>query len=178
MAKSINKSFSYCHNTNSKMSRPFCNGHGEAMCCIPHISSPVVALLLLSSPPAIRRLIVPVVINSIDAIPRTRPWPHVSQKRLERVPPSLANANTSPTVQRVSFIRECIASGIHPNPRPILWRSGHPVTCTRLNLKASARFNFVSSNCSSGKSCFISTNTNTFPYLRSPLVMSIRTNYR
>lgn len=99
-----------------KFSRPLGNSAGFAFVGNGFISSLVVRLFMLASPPAIIRAVVSVVINSIQRI-SVRARPHILIESFKRRKPGFADSNSTPTVSRESFIGVDGASTNHVYPR-------------------------------------------------------------
>ena len=75
----------------------------------------------------IARLVISIVIDSINRMLSRRPFAHISEKIGERLP-SRANPNTSPTIVFIVFLRRVTASSEHRCPNAIFRRAtaNHP----------------------------------------------------
>jgi hypothetical protein len=77
-------------------------------------------LLLRSSPSAIRRLVISIVVYPVDAVLIRRARTHVLIKRLERRTPTLANLNSATTIMTIAGITNGTTSTLHPLPNSVL----------------------------------------------------------
>lgn len=104
---------------------------------------PSVALLFTPGcPAAIFRLVVAVVVNSVDRVLAGRPRPHVRVEALEGVQPSLANSDSAPSVLRESRPCRPQASGLHVDPRSVFRALGSGVRGHQPPPKAAATLLF------------------------------------
>lgn len=89
----------------------------------PNVASCVSGLLFPRRPAAVARLVVAVVVReAIEAMSRRRARPHVSQERLERVAPAVANADAPSAVALEVWPTRIGASRSHARPRLVLRR--------------------------------------------------------
>lgn len=84
-------------------------------------------LFSLGCPSAISRLVVAIVVDSVDAMAWRRWLAHVCNERFEAVRPALAHADASCAVPLVVWSRRVSASGDHRAPRVIHPRAGASV---------------------------------------------------
>lgn len=83
-------------------------------------------LLLSRSPPAVSRLVIPVVVYPIKS-QRRRSRPHVLQKRDKANPPTLANSDPAPAVVSIGLVSGVLAPRSHALPNVVLGCSGRAV---------------------------------------------------
>lgn len=106
----------------------------------------VVALLLLSRPPAVARFVIPVVVDAVELVLRAWPFSHVPEE-VRKIFPFITYRYSSPAVV-------LIAGGFwisypleHPRPYGVFPFSRHAMLCMKLIRQAAAT------------SCFASTQT-------------------
>lgn len=95
---------------------------------------PVPRLLFGGRPSAITRLVVAVVVDSLDRVP-VRPRPHVAQERRKVVSPLVAHADAAPAVVGVAGRCGIVATLFRVLPRPIFRASGLSV-CSLMGKRA------------------------------------------
>lgn len=115
-------------------------------------ASAVAGLFRASSPPDVAGLVMSIIVNAVDGMPRARPWPYVSKECLEGVRPLVADGNTPTAVIRERVTGRGEATGLHAGPYPVFgcgpahW--GTPVTRGPFNghfvLVAAAGFDVAS----------------------------------
>lgn len=131
-----------CSELDPNTLRPF--GHAKRFPVVgqPSIVALISALLLLCGPPAVPRLVVPIIVDAVDGC-LWRLRPHVSTEGFKVVQPSVAHTNSATTIASIVGIRRVIASGFHSLPCGVFTTVGHAVggispSC-RVCLQASAR---------------------------------------
>jgi hypothetical protein len=82
------------------------------------IATAVSRLFLRGRPPTIVRLIVSIIVDTLDRHALRR-FSHVFQEGREVSPPALTNADTAPAVTSVCLAGRRVASVVHRVPRPI-----------------------------------------------------------
>lgn len=87
----------------------------------------IVHLFYAGSPFAIFRRIRAIIVDSFNAVARSRPEPHIRHKVIERLP-SITNPYASATVVFEGFIRRLLASFSHPLPSDVFGSVGKAVT--------------------------------------------------
>ena len=107
-------SISECPTSNNRMFRPLGNAHGLAIMGDEVVGSHVTRLLFTSSPTAVLRRVIAVVINSIKCHAFWR-VAHISYKVIESVP-ATAYANSSAAIAAVTGFRGVIATLKHRSP--------------------------------------------------------------
>lgn len=97
--------------------------HSEGFTIVGHkmIDSAVTLLFGARGPAAIARLVVAIVVDSIQRMGRTWPRSHIIVKSLEGFVPPLANFDTASPVFRVLRICWCRATPEHACPTVIFW---------------------------------------------------------
>jgi len=73
-------------------------------------------LLGVRSPSAVGLFVVPVVVDSINRMSRRWALPHVSKKVFERIQPSIAYDDSTPTVMGVRMVSNVVATAFHCIP--------------------------------------------------------------
>lgn len=124
-------------------------------------------LRLRQCPSAVARLVVPVHVNSVNAMGAGRAQAHVRPKSRERVEPALAHSNATPSVLRIFAVRRSVTAGLHALPRlvfgsartAVLGESGD----RQLALQASARGHSAGQQVSRVDLFFAATRTVTQP---------------
>lgn len=98
----------------------------------------IISLFLSCSPPTVTRLVIAVVIYTINTRAR---WsrPHIGKERLE-IAPGIADPYTSATPVFVSWVARVLAALQHAFPSLVLWRTLQPVDRARFIEVASAAF--------------------------------------
>lgn len=104
----------------SYLARPLRMSHGSTERSNCSIAAAIILLLLHGGPPTVARFVVAVVVDAIYRHMR-RSLAHVEQEVLKLLP-SLANCNTSPTVQSEYASFRVFASAMHFDPNSV--RSG------------------------------------------------------
>ena len=81
----------------------------------------VIRLFFCSSPSAIRRSIISIVVDAINGMQR---WSasHIREKVTE-VFPTVTNPNPSSTVEEIIRIVTIVTSGMHMRPASVFWRN-------------------------------------------------------
>lgn len=97
-------------------------------------------LLSASSPSAVVRLIVAVVVDAVQCELRGRPLAHVRDKGENVISPTLANGYPSPTVILVTGMSRVVTTISHSRPSVILWPSG---SLTRSSMPEVHRLNYL-----------------------------------
>ncbi len=82
----------------------------------------IVGLLFSSSPAAVVRCIVAVVINALDCVLRRRPWPHVAPK-VCKIVPAITNGDAASAVSVVGRMVRIAAAVPHAFPYVVKRRS-------------------------------------------------------
>ena len=103
---------------------------GLPSCVNNSVRSAVVCLGHNSSPSAIIRSVVAIIVNSVNRMLRGWPVSHVIVKGLERLSPSSAKTNASFSIIREIMVRLAKASFLNAAPRSVLRRSIHPMSFT------------------------------------------------
>jgi hypothetical protein len=138
-----------------------------------HVSS-VVDLFLLRPPLTISRLIRPVIIKAFNR-KSIRAMPHIFQEVLERVQPSIADVNSSPSVMNEMRLFGVITSLLHGFPDAISASSGLSMSKSHsgipLRLQAPTRFSVSLHKLFSRNQSIVSTNTFTDPPYSSVFVI-------
>lgn len=93
----------------------------------------IVHLLFSRSPAAIARLIIAIIIDSINTVFARWPYTHICEKVFEGVTPAVANFNTASTVIFIRVVVRIIATLCHPTPYPKLASMGRAVSFIRIN---------------------------------------------
>lgn len=89
-------------------------------------SAGTIQLLLSPRRPAtVPRFIVPVIVNAIKGILRSRTWSHVRKEVCKAVPPTSTYGNSTSTVAVVPLIMGVGAAVRGCPPRLVLWRYAH-----------------------------------------------------
>lgn len=91
------------------------------------ISSPVPALLFCRRPTAIPRLVVAVVIDTVDAVLAGWARPHVGDK-ICNVSPSLTDGDSTTTIVVIAFVEKVVAASKYFSPNKILVAIIQPMT--------------------------------------------------
>lgn len=113
-----------------KNSAPFGNTLGFAAPFNQAVDPLIVGLLTPGSPAAVSGLVVPVIINAVDTMPR-RPLPHVFKKRLKTIAPAVTNLNAACSVIPVVFAGSVFTSLNNAAPYIVHRRSGAPMRARR-----------------------------------------------
>ncbi len=107
--------------------------------------SSVCRLSAVGGPSAIRRLVVAVVIDAVNAVKGGWSWPHILPKRFKGLPPTLAHLYAAPTVVLEAVSAWVSASLRDAHPNLMLARPTQPVS-TRpwvIALVAATRLGFT-----------------------------------
>lgn len=122
---------------------PFGNTQGLAVMSEHFVSSAVSGLLFYSTPLAVARSVITVIVDSIYRMLRGGRIAHVGVEIRERVSPPVANGNPSSPIVPVVLVSGPVASGEHSAPSNIRHCSMHSVlrdtTKKTFFLKAAAR---------------------------------------
>lgn len=89
--------------------------------------SSIIALLFTGGPAAIIGLIVPVIVYSVYRVLFGRSWSHIKKECLERIIPSVANVNSSPSIIFIPRVIRVIGSRFHSSPYAPLIRESAPM---------------------------------------------------
>lgn len=95
---------------------PFTDQESFSIECQRSIASPIHRLLFLCSPPTISRLIISIVVYTIN-LTAIRPWPHIIKECRKGISPSIAHANASSAIILPAFVSRILASLSDTTPR-------------------------------------------------------------
>lgn len=127
-----------CHGANA---RPFSPLARTKRLTIPRyykVVGFVSGLLFLSGPPAVARLVVAVVVFSLQSVTRGWSFPHTSKEAFKRAPLIAYRDSTSPVTGKIgAFLVE--ASLPHANPNCVLWPFTFSVGGKTLHLEFSSK---------------------------------------
>lgn len=126
----------------AKLYTPLFHRLRNAVDCGKQCISAVVDLLHISGPPAIRWLVIAIVINPIKRVFAGRLSSHISKEVLERIKPAITNSDPSFSIQVIPRGRRICAPHFHGCPCAIFGRSGSTVLNHSLHIKAAARPDF------------------------------------
>src|SRR5262245_27301394 len=85
-------------------------------------------LIMSGRPSAIRRLVIPIVVDAIDGVIQARPFAHVVQERQEVSIPFGAYGDPASSVSRVRGVTFVSAARTHGIPRVVSGSSGVPMS--------------------------------------------------
>lgn len=84
------------------------------------VCAAVVVLLALCCPSAVTRFVVPVVVDTVEAVPLAGTRPHVVNKRLKRSTPAVAHGDPPCAVVAIVEIPRILAPALHVSPARVL----------------------------------------------------------
>lgn len=87
--------------------------------------SRIKGLLPRGCPPAVSGLVMAIIVNSIYRVPLRGLFPHIFVEGFKTIKPSVANANSSPSISGVLVVFRVMASLLHDCPRLIFKRLTH-----------------------------------------------------
>ena len=105
-----------CLSINPKARSPVSDAKGFATYRDMPSSGPIAGLSFNRGPMAVGRLIVTIVVNSVNRVKRGWLTPHVRQKGLEIVNPAVTNLDTAPAISRVFRIGGVEAAPLERSP--------------------------------------------------------------
>lgn len=112
---------------------PFGNAKAFAVECQYPLRTTVASLFLASSPAAIARCVVSVVVLALDLVGLRRAFAHVVQKRLKGCSPSSADRYTAASVPWIANVAGRLTAANHRSPTLVRDRFCHSMRCTSLN---------------------------------------------
>ncbi len=121
-----------------ELSRPIGDGLCDTIQREQMTASAIVRLFGARGPAAVVWLVMAIVIIALNGVLSARDRSHVLKERFKTLTPSVAHANTAPTVTFKSAIGGLIASLTDANPDIPFWRSRQSVRGIAVHEKASA----------------------------------------
>lgn len=123
--------------------------------------TPIARLLLACSPATVARLVVAVVVDSVDAVLHRWSWPHVGKEGREIGAPSVTNGDAATSVVLVTMVGRAVTPFQHRCPGFVLWCLASvrrvpvlPITSARfVPFDASASTRPSGPACDSGELC-------------------------
>jgi hypothetical protein len=115
---------------NTQSGGPLIDRQSFTVECQAMVHPAIVHLLKLSSPAAVARLVVAIIVDAIKGVLLAGPRPHVIVEVLERVSPAATDLNTPPAVVGIRFVPWRRASLNHSRPCLIFGCAGLTVRAT------------------------------------------------
>ena len=106
-----------------RMARPFSQGHRTAAMGYWRETGLIMSLLLPRRPPAVLWRVLSVVVYAVNRVRARRAQTHVSVKRREVIPPTVAHGYSSSAIIRECGIATIVTTALHAAPSAILGRA-------------------------------------------------------
>lgn len=150
--------------------RPFGNTQCSSIKCNPMVSALVQRLFLECRPAAITRLIISIVIDSINRVFGAGTRPHITIERFKRLVPLSAYDYSTCPIEREFFNAGILTSSPHTKPRLILGCFAAIVGSDSFCEQTAARSYLTSRYVVNGNSLFLTTDALPLPSSRSPRI--------
>lgn len=122
------KAFPQRTDADTDFARPFRDGQRAPVVSQPHVAASISGLLALCSPAAILRRVRPVVVDPVQCVADGWTRPHVGQKRLKGLAPSVAHGDAASSIPEIAGIARIQTTPFCGRPRQVFRRSNHAVS--------------------------------------------------
>lgn len=119
-----------CMGFNIQFTRPQSKRLSFSLKGVHHIVSPVIRLLSLCRPTTIFRRVIPVVVNSVERVFWRGTCAHIGVKIYKGFSPTVANGNSSASIQTISLVGNPITAPKHSTPSGMFLCITHAVLGT------------------------------------------------